>query len=158
MTGKTSIEWAAMPGHEGYEVARDGHIRNARTGYELKPIVAPSGHVHVFLNGAKVRVHHAVLLAFVGPCPAGMETRHLNGDAADNHVENLVWGTRQENAADARAHGRIRAARRGAARLSDAQVAEIRTKIGTKSLRAIGAEYGVSHTTIRSIATGRLWG
>lgn len=51
------------------------------------------------------RVHHLVLEAFVGPRPAGMETRHLNGVRADNRLENLAWGTPTENAADKIRHG-----------------------------------------------------
>jgi len=157
MAGKTSIVWRRLPTHDGYEVSANGDIRNMRTGYVLKPISSPSGHVHVFLNGQRVRVHHAVLLAFVGPRPEGMETRHLDGDPTNNVVTNLAWGTRGENAADTRKHGRLRTLRRARARLTSDQVAEIRTRVGKASLRDIAAEFGVSHTTVRGIATGRLW-
>ena len=50
-------------------------------------------------------VHHLVLLAFVGPKPGGMVTRHLNGDPGDNRLTNLVYGTQSENMYDKVAHG-----------------------------------------------------
>ena len=42
-------------------------------------------------------VHHAVLLAWVGPHPDGYQADHINGDAGDNRLENLEWVTRAEN-------------------------------------------------------------
>lgn len=51
-------------------------------------------------------VHHLVLKAFVGPKPAGMECRHLNGNPADDRLENLKWGTPTENSYDTVRHGR----------------------------------------------------
>jgi hypothetical protein len=58
-------------------------------------------HLHVFIRGRNRQVHHLVLEAFVGPCPPGMESRHLNGNPADNRLANLAWGTHKENIADA---------------------------------------------------------
>jgi len=52
------------------------------------------------------RVHRLVLEAFVGPCPEGMECRHLDGDPSNNRLENLRWGTPAENTEDKRKHGR----------------------------------------------------
>jgi hypothetical protein len=45
------------------------------------------------------------MLAFVGPCPAGLEIRHLNGNATDNHLSNLTYGTKSENELDRVRHG-----------------------------------------------------
>lgn len=51
-------------------------------------------------------VHRLVLEAFVGPCPAGMLCRHFpDRDPYNNRLDNLQWGTPQENAADMRVHG-----------------------------------------------------
>lgn len=50
-------------------------------------------------------VHQLVMIAFVGPCPDGMEVLHKNGIAEDNRLANLRYGTRKENVADAIAHG-----------------------------------------------------
>lgn len=50
-------------------------------------------------------VHILVLEAFVGPKPLGMETRHLDGNPANNVLTNLTYGTPRENAADRDTHG-----------------------------------------------------
>ena len=44
-----------------------------------------------------ILVHHAVLSAWVGPRPEGMECDHINGDSLDNRLCNLEWVTHQEN-------------------------------------------------------------
>ena len=69
------------------------------------------GHLYVKLCKSGERrpflVHRLVLETFIGPCPVGMETRHLNGDAQDNRLENLCWGTHLENMEDCRRHGSL---------------------------------------------------
>jgi hypothetical protein len=53
-------------------------------------------------------VHQLVLETFVGPCPENQETRHLDGIPANNRLENLCWGTSQENnGLDKRRHGTL---------------------------------------------------
>ena len=68
-----------------------------------------SGHIdiHMRVHGKKkfAKAHQLILFAFVGPKPNGMECRHLNGNPADNRLENLVWGTRRENVFDSIKHG-----------------------------------------------------
>ena len=44
--------------------------------------------------------------AFAGPCPGGLEIRHLDGDAANNRLSNLAYGTSSENGYDITRHGR----------------------------------------------------
>lgn len=57
-------------------------------------------------------VHRLVLEAFVGPCPAGQEARHLNDIPCDNWLTNLVWGTSKQNRADARRNAPFKEERR----------------------------------------------
>ena len=47
-----------------------------------------------------LKAHTAVLTTFVGPCPPGMQARHLDDNSYNNHLSNLKWGTSQENQAD----------------------------------------------------------
>lgn len=109
-------------GWEGlYEVSDQGRVRSVerrvhytRMGFDetrrvpariKKPTPHPlTGHlyVHLYRNNVRsaVKVHHLVLVTFVGPCPPGMEGCHANDVADDNRLENLRWDTHIENCKD----------------------------------------------------------
>jgi hypothetical protein len=75
--------------------------------------------------------HHLVLETFVGPCPTGMECRHLNGDRSDNRLANLCWGTKVENAADRERHGtQPRGSKIPWSRLTEADIPVLRCRLG----------------------------
>ena len=67
-----------------------------------------------------VLVHSLVAAAFIGPRPAGASVLHLNDIATDNRVENLSYGSHQQNAID-----RVRN-QKSLAKLSDEDVRDIR--------------------------------
>lgn len=155
---ESKIEWRDVPGWPGVQVSRAGLIRGP-SGKLLKPYIEHRGHLHVLIRHSKLRIHHAVLLAFFGPRPPGMEGRHLNGDPQDNRDVNLVWGSSLDNSADRRRHGRLPTGEKsGTAKLTEAQVLELRRRWPGETLRALGAEYGVSHTAIRRAVHGIKWG
>ena len=69
-----------------------------KPGKVLVPGTSGRGYQKVYLAGGRQRyVHVLVLEAFRGPRPAGGVTLHANDDPADNRLENLSWGTPQEN-------------------------------------------------------------
>ena len=116
--------WKSVVGREGlYEVSDQGrvrsvdrtvHYKDGRTrrlkGRVLKPWKNRKGYLLAALYGeGKTRtkfVHRIVLEAFVGDRPEGLETLHIDGNPANNHVGNLKWGTSSENALDKVRHGR----------------------------------------------------
>jgi hypothetical protein len=153
-----------IPGFRDYYATVDGDVLSfKRGGYRrLRPIQSRDGHLYVFLylgrHRPKVWIHQAVLLAFCGQPEPGQEGRHLNGDPTDNHLRNLAWGTRQENADDRKRHGRVPTGERsGTHKLTEADVRTIRAEYGTQSLRAMARRFGVSHTAIRRAALGIKW-
>lgn len=114
--------WRPVAGFENaYEVSNRGKIRSLPrvvrrgngkytvNGRVLKPAEHVTGHRWVNLHAegkrAKCYIHRAVAEAFIGECPTGKEVRHLDGDARNNSVENLAYGTRSENMLDRVAHG-----------------------------------------------------
>lgn len=120
----TGEVWRPVPGYHGfYEVSDHGRVRGlprvvahsipGRTrsapGKVLDQETDKKGRKIVRLSRdgkpRRRRVHTLVLEAFVGPCPAGMEGCHNNGDPTDNRPGNLRWDTRSSNQADAVAHG-----------------------------------------------------
>ena len=148
---------------------------------KLKPTRQYRGHMSVFLGRDDQRlVHRLVLEAFVGPCPEGMECRHLDGNPGNNRLDNLAWGTPKENFADSMRHGTAYCltpeAREHAshlwdhvkhktgekhhrAKLTDNQVAIIRAipELGKRNdlARLLANEWGVTDTAIRLIAAGK---
>ena len=150
---------AILPRWPAYEVSDNGRVRNIETGHEIRPMPHHSGHLYWFpARRQRMYIHRAVLEAFVGLSPAGMECRHLDGNPANNELGNLAWGTVKENAEDKRLHERMPVGERsGTAKLTEPQVREIRGRRNEPS-RALGREYGVSHTAILRAAKGITWG
>jgi hypothetical protein len=100
----------------GYRVGSDGSVwscvrigrykRFSPDWHRLRPHAQHRGHLLAQLGRGDQRfVHRLVLEAFVGPCPEGMECRHLDGNPGNNRLENLAWGTARENWEDALRHG-----------------------------------------------------
>lgn len=92
----------------------EGHVRSlprpGRTRGRLLSVEYDKGGYAYFrpsIDGkaTTMRVHHAVLAAFVGPKPDGALRRHLNGDPRDNRLVNLAYGTHSENVYDKVRHG-----------------------------------------------------
>lgn len=121
-------ELRPIPGLDGYAACADGSLwtemrfrgRGAnrvmyKSGVWRKLPAGPDEHGYRIIRmpgsvvgvkkSRKLYVHSLILLAFEGPCPPGMECRHLNGDRADCRWENLAWGTRSTNQMDRVAHG-----------------------------------------------------
>ena len=100
-----------------------------------------------------------VLTAFVGRCPDGMECRHINGNPANNRLDNLLWGTPTENAADRDLHGTTaRGERNAAATLTESQAREIKYRPRRWGMgKALASEFGVSESLVSDIRTGRTW-
>lgn len=102
-------EWRPVVGWEGlYEVSSHGRVYSLRTRKYLKAGM-DRRHRHVALcngNGGKsYRVHKLVMEAFAGPCPSGLEVCHRDDDPDNNHLTNLVYGTRSRNMLDRVANG-----------------------------------------------------
>lgn len=170
-----------IPGYGGrYSVSKDGEVwSRARqltrktngggsvvqkvTRRKLTVRTFKSGHKVVTLcagsRGETALVHRLVLLAYIGPCPEGMECRHLDGNPANNHVSNLVWGTRSQNILDRNAHGCGNAgSRNGHAKLTERNVQTIRQlrAYGAK-LREIAHCYNVTPSTIDYACRKHTW-
>lgn len=93
--------WKEIPDCPGYEVSDLGRVRFTKM---QKFTVAEKGYMIVSVKGVLKRVHRLVLLAFIGPCPEGMEVCHNDGNPGNNKLDNLRYGTHQENMKDRLLH------------------------------------------------------
>ena len=152
-------QWRDVAGFPGYRISDAGRVAGPR-GHIIRGD-GVRGYTRVTLCGEtreRRLVHHLVLEAFAGARPTGAIARHLSGDHSDNRAVNLAWGTPAENAADRERHGRTaRGESNGSAKLSDAQIAQIRAihAIGLPA-RAIGRAFKISGTHVLRILRGEL--
>ncbi len=102
-----------IPGFPGYFINEDGtrivsrvRYNLAEGGVEMKPETTPQGRLRVKVLGQRKLVHQLVAMTYIGPCPEGMQIRHLDDDHTNNHWTNLAYGTAKENMADSVATGK----------------------------------------------------
>lgn len=125
-------------GAEGkYEVSNLGRVRSLTREYTradgqrqvnigrmLRPGWSRKHYPTVVIGRGNTRtVHSLVAEAFLGPRPAGMEVRHINGNYGDARAANLKYGTRTENILDAVAAGTWASEKRKAAWATSAKKA-----------------------------------
>ncbi len=151
--------WRAIHGFPRYEVSDLGRIKShcgRRSIRILRPVIR-NGYGYVKLTrGHDLPIHRLVLEAFVGPCPEGMECRHLDGCRSNNCLGNLAWGTRSENYDDRRGHGTANdGERHGHAKLTNDLVRAIYTSDLDDS--AASRHYGVHRKTVAMIRFGQTW-
>jgi hypothetical protein len=164
-----------IPGFPRYFADESGHIwsvcvKGSRSGRlmnvprELKPAYHGNGYRFVSLcrDGRYHQryVHRLVLETFVGPCPDGLECRHLDGDKTNNALPNLAWGTRLENAADNLRHGaRANGSRQGLSKLVEEDIPVIRAMLehGVPQ-KVIGLLFGIQSSSIGRVLRKECWG
>lgn len=154
----------------GYRITKTGEIWSDFSKRQLTVHTNKDGYQAVGLkrhNGKRriKRIHRLLLETFVGPCPEGMECRHLNGNRQDNRLCNLKWGTRSENVMDAVKHGtyntraKAKGEKHGMAKLTKRGIRMIvythRTKLFTQ--QEIANVYNITQTNVSSIINKRIW-
>jgi hypothetical protein len=161
-----------VPGFDGYFL--DDSLRViSRHGRPLATFRDKDGYLRVSLateRGKDARrihrgVHQIVCAAFHGPCPDGMQVRHLDGDKANNAPSNLCYSTVLVNNRDRIEHGTVpRGSKHGMAKLDENKVREIRSLIRLGQAGnlhypdgAIGELFNVSGSTVRLIRINRIW-
>ena len=170
MTSCNAETWKDIPGYEGkYQASTQGRIRSLdrrvpcahgatrlMRGRVLRPAcTAANPHLYVVLGNKAhgSQVHQLVARTFLGPQPKGQDVRHLDGDAKNNRVDNLAYGTRTENILDVYRIGK--AYRKLTA--EDVHSIRCRLKAG-EAVTDIARTYGVSLSCISAIKHGRAYG
>lgn len=170
---ESTERWLPIGGWEDlYAVSDLGRVRSfprqtrrgVRGGNILTPWIRPDGYPEVVITCAGLRykrmVHHLVLETFIGPCPAGQEARHGPGGKLDARLVNLCWGTRAANVGPDRVRDKQsnRGERSGLAKLTWAQVVEIRARIADgETPTSVAHSFGRHVQTIIDVIVGKTW-
>ena len=166
--------WKDVVGYIGlYMVSSHGRIKSLKkiygnNGYYQEKILKPgklkSGHLFVYLYNNKKQksayIHRLVLETFIGPCPKGMECRHLDGNSSNNRLDNLKWGTSKENSQDSIDHGTFsKGFKSGRTKLNKSKILKSKKllKEGKLTQIEIAKIIGVSNGTISLIKSGKIW-
>ena len=124
------------------------------------------GYGQVCVDGRSYAAHRVSYAVHYGVDPGELEVCHACDNPPCTNPKHLFLGTQAENLADGRNKGRIKGSRRsrnagtynGQAKLSDAQVDEIRAAVrGGMTQRRAAAIYGVSNQHISRIVRGKKW-
>lgn len=95
---------------------------------------------------------------YKGPIPQGMFICHACDVSSCVNPDHLWVGTPKQNTRDAVAKKRFaRGERQGHAKLTTANVVEIRGLKGVVSQRKLAARFGVVRTTIQAVLNERTW-
>ena len=160
--------WKDVPGYEGrYQASSNGRIRSLprfvtdKNGV-CKPVKGriltrntrdKTGHRYVKLAdpNAYAQVHRLVMLAFVGPCPVGMEVCHNDNNPQNNALSNLRYDTRKGNMTDM-----ARSCRASKQKLTPEDACEIRRRFAEGERKSdMAKSYGVTWAAINAITSGR---
>ncbi len=173
----TTERWLPVVGYEGfYEVSDLGRVRSLdRTVphklYGSKRIMGrmlalrrtrkyPSITMNKLGSQKNTKVHTLVLSAFVEPRPKGKECRHLDGDPTNNHLTNLVWGTRSENMKDRNTHApnHSRGESNNSTKLTEQDVLEIRRRSADgESNESVAKDFPITNTQVWRIFNRHNW-
>lgn len=115
----------------------------------------------VYNLGCRLMLHKLILEAFVGPAPSDKPFGlHRNDIRSDNRVDNLYWGTKQDNGLDKiRNGGSILGQNSVHSKLTDNDVITIRHRYHKEkaTIKQLAIDYDVSRATISDIIRGKKW-
>jgi len=158
--------WKDISGYEGlYQASNFGCIKSfprlGTFGGILKPRLSKTHYCVVLYKNnilKKYYIHRLILETFIGPCPPGMECRHLDNNPQNNRLDNLKWDTHYNNMQD---KIKFNTGYRGCdnAKLIIKEIIEIKKLLKEKiPQRTIAKLFNISQSTTSNINRGINWG
>ena len=138
-------KWKEIQGFEGlYKISNEGKIYSNKINAIMKTYINNNGYECVQLTKNKKRkhflVHRLVAKAFIPNIDNKPQVNHIDGNKANNRVENLEWYTNSEN--------QIHAYKNGLNRSKKKQCTI--NGIDYESITEAANQLGVSRATIQS--------
>ncbi len=163
------------PGFPDYWVTKTGNVWSDKSKRWLKPGICKQGYRRFALTVEgcvkQYKAAFLVLLTFVGLRPEGQFVRHLNDVSNDDRLENLAYGTRLQNAEDAKRNGvyarrkmpkrgatpALRGSKHGNSKLTEDDVCDLYVRFhrGERG-RLLAEEFGITEGNVYAICTKRV--
>jgi len=153
-------------GFDGYSLTEDGRVYSEKRKCFLKPWKNKNTNYHCvglskkngsYAKNTKKLLHIAMMEAFVGPRPEGLQIAHLDGNKSNNHISNLKYVTVKENNEHKHIHGTMaHGEKHGMCKINEEMAKFIKQNCKTNQ-RAWAKKLGISQPTISAIVVGRLW-
>ena len=171
----SSVEYREVVGFPWYRVGTDGSVwsryrrgkssNTSETWKKIKTTKRCDGYCYVNLSPGRNRfyVHALILITFVGERPPNMDVLYGDGQPTNNRLDNLRYGTRAENCADTKRHGRGNAGEQHyGSKLRALDAAAARTMyarhLGQWSVvKFLARWFNVSSATIYDVVNGKTW-
>lgn len=106
LTETDKEKWVLYEDNPTYAVSDMGRVKNANTGYILRPWKTKKGYLKLRLadkssptRQSSIFVHRLVMYAFVGKQPSTVPVDHINNNRVDNRLTNLRYVTQNINLA-----------------------------------------------------------
>lgn len=171
--------WLPIPNFPGYLISSLGRVKSLprlsttiRNGVytpikvkgrflATKPRVSGYAQVTLSFNGTQLHewVHRLVAQAFV-PNPNNLpNVLHGDDNRTNNNFRNLTWGTKVDNLQDRiRRRRSAMGSRQGSSKLLESDILKIRKLVSNGlTLKVVSSKFGVSISTISSIANNHSW-
>lgn len=147
-------QWKEIEGYEGYSVCNLGFVR-CKTKIMKPDFTTRYCRIKFYKNGVYKNkyIHVLVTDAFMGPCPAGLQRNHKDGNRKNNRIDNLEFVTPSENIKHSLYNGL-----RSTSKLRHYHIPHIRKmRRNGYTYAQIGKKFGCSEQNIGSVIVGRSW-
>lgn len=139
-----------------------GQIRMSPQFKRLKSWSNKNGYIFACLrknnNNKFFTLNRLVLSTFIPNPRPGYDACHNNGQKSDNSIYNLRWDTRAGNMSDTRRHGtKLFGERISVAKLTEADVREIRERACSVSQDELARIFGVDQSAISRVVRSKNW-
>lgn len=160
--------WKILPECDAYKISNLGRVMRVKAGKGtramkiIKPCSDKNGRMVFNVSCGAIRkqmkLHRAVMSAFVGPCPTGYEVAHRDGNQSNNVLCNLIYATPKENNSHKIEHGtKLVGSDVWCSKLTDVDVLNIRKEYPGASYAKLAKKYGVSVGSIVQVVKRISW-
>ena len=168
ISNNSATVWGKLDPEDDYLISSDGQVKSTKRGKErlLKLSNGGDGYLnfgyHKDGKQTTLKVHRCVAIVFLGDRSSeGLQVLHEDGNRLNNNVENLYWGTQEQNMKDKIRHGTVfrpQGEKCGTSKLKEEDIYKIRElRLTGMTLQKIADLFGVHKSLICKILRGKKW-